>query len=96
MADHWLWLRALLALSVVMALLGICALLAKWWQQKQPQLFKTGSERRLKILETLSLDAKNKLVLVQCDASQQLLLISPTQSMVVLQPETVSPEQSDS
>lgn len=96
MSDQFLWLRALMALTAVLALLGVCALAARWWQQKQPQFLRSATERRLKVLETLTIDPRNKLVLVQCDGATQLLLISATQSMVVPISQSVSANREDS
>ena len=41
------------------------------------------SQRRLKILETLQIDPRRKLILIQKDSDEHLLLLGPSQEILV-------------
>jgi flagellar protein FliO/FliZ len=77
-------LRAILALVLVLGLIGGAAWAARRFG---PALLfaaaKPKGERSLGVIETLSLDARHRLVLVRRDDRRHLLLIGPGQSLVV-------------
>jgi flagellar biogenesis protein FliO len=53
-----------------------------------------SAARRLRVVESLPLDARRRLVIAQCDGAQHLLLLGVNQDMVVaanLVPPPVSP-----
>ena len=49
------------------------------------------SQRRLKILETLQIDPRRRLILVQKDSDEHLLLLGPSQEIVVGSSPAVTP-----
>ncbi len=78
------FLRAVLALAVTVGLIGLAAFVAKRYapdvlaklQQKR------GAERRLKLLETLVLDPTRRLVLVQVDEEERLILLGEGRELI--------------
>lgn len=68
---------------LVLALIGIMALVLK---QPFVQKFAQGGVRksqRLEVVETLYLDAKRKVVLLRCDEKEHLLLLSASGDMTI-------------
>lgn len=66
-------LRWLMAIGVTAGLLGLFAFVLKRFN---PVLAKsTSGKKRLKIVESLTLDTKRRLVMVNCDGEEKLLLI---------------------
>ncbi|MDD5586740.1 MAG: flagellar biosynthetic protein FliO [Alphaproteobacteria bacterium] len=87
------WLRFLLAASTVIGLMGLLAwslkaIAARGWITPP-----AGRTRRLKIIESLPLDARHRLVIIKCDEAQHLLLLGASHDTVVLTnlPATSSP-----
>lgn len=80
--------RSIAALLLVLALIGGLALLAKRWL---PQLQASGGlkSRRLKMIESMALDPRNRLALVELDG-QQLLIGLGQNGPVLLQAATQS------
>jgi flagellar protein FliO/FliZ len=74
------WARALFALLATLALIGAAAYGARRLGMLQP-----GGQgpRRLKVMETLMLDPRRRLVIVRCDEREHLLLLSPGADIVV-------------
>lgn len=66
-------LKFLSALVFVLSLMGLLALIAKYFSQKAPAL--TQRKRRLRVVESMMLDAKRKLVIVQCDEKEHLIIL---------------------
>lgn len=64
--------RSFAALIVVLLLIGGIAFLAKRFLP-QFQINQALSKRRMKLLETMILDPRNRLTLVQCDDEQFLI-----------------------
>ena len=64
--------RSLAAFVVVMGLIALVAFAAKRWL---PQLQASGNfpSRRLKLVETMVLDTRNRLILVQLDGRELLI-----------------------
>ncbi len=60
---------------------GLKRFAGKGWSVPIP-----GTARRLKVVESLSLDARRRLVIVQCDNAQHLLLLGLQQDTVVAGP----------
>jgi flagellar protein FliO/FliZ len=76
------YLRFVLALAFVLALMGILAHLIKrmgWGKIGMPG----KKEKRLAVLELRALDSRHRLALVKCDAREYLLLLSPESQCVV-------------
>lgn len=66
-------LRAIVALAFVAALVGLMGwILRRWDISRLTRKLQEG--RRLRMVEQLHLDAKRKVVLLQCDAQEYLVL----------------------
>lgn len=74
--------RMIAALVFVIALMGGFALLLKKLGLSGPVSVNTG-RRRLKIVESVPLDARRRLVLVQCDDAQHLIILGPGGETVI-------------
>lgn len=84
--ESFSWFRLLLATSTVIALMGGLAFVLKYAAMKGwtlPALQTRGMARRLRVLETLPLDARRRLVLVQCDDRAHLLLLGSASDSLV-------------
>lgn len=78
------YFRFVLALVFVIALIGVMALIARRLGLGFPaQAMKTGSARRIGVVEVANLDARRKLVLVRRDDVEHLVIVSPTSETVV-------------
>ncbi len=73
-------LHTFLALIFVVALMGVIALIAKKLGLNNP---KNSKGRRLQIVETLMIDAKRKVVILQCDDKQHLVILSQNGETVI-------------
>ena len=73
--DFLDWARALFALLATLALIGLAAYAARRFGMIQPGA--SAGPRRLKVLETLMIDPRRKLVVVRFDDRDHLLLLSP-------------------
>ena len=73
--DMLSFLRALFGLGVTLALVGLAAYAARRWGPAGLLQIKRPEERRLRVIETLMLDPSRRLVLVQVDAQERLLLL---------------------
>lgn len=76
--------RILFSFLLVIGLIGLCAGVLKWYLKKNPgglPFQKDGV--RLKVLETRMIDAKRKLVLIQRDEQEHLLLLSPNSETLI-------------
>lgn len=81
---EWMELfRAILALVLVLGLIGAAAWGARRFGPAMLFAAKPKGARSLGVIETLSLDARHRLVLVRRDDRRHLLLIGPGQSLVV-------------
>jgi len=79
-------IRALVSLAFVMVLIVGVAML--WRKYGNPGWIATpGKTRRLKVLEYLPLDSKNRLALVQKDDQELLLLLSQDKHSVIAGPD---------
>lgn len=81
--DATSYLRFFLALVVVIGLI-----LAVTWVMKrlgvgQNQIGPMGRKRRLRTIETASIDARHRLVLFRRDAVEHLVLLGPTSTQVI-------------
>lgn len=76
------WARAVFALLATLALIGLAALAARRFGLLGAA--KPGVERRLKVVESLMLDPRRRLVIVQHDEREHLLLLSPAGDRVVI------------
>ncbi|MGE3251019.1 MAG: FliO/MopB family protein [Hyphomonadaceae bacterium] len=68
------WARALFALIATLSLIGLAA-----WGVRRFGLMggvRAGAERRLRVVETLMLDPRRRLVIVRHDDKEHLILLS--------------------
>ena len=77
------WLRAAFALLATLALIGLAALGARKLNMIGNARL-GGGDRRLKVVESLMLDPRRKLIIVQHDEREHLILLSPMGDRVVL------------
>ena len=76
------YLRFIAALLFVLALMGGLWLLLKRLGLSGVQLG-NGQQRRLKIIETLPIDARRRAIILQRDNRQHLVILGPTGETVV-------------
>lgn len=68
--------QAIFALALVLGLIGLCAVaLRRFGPDALSRLIPTRKERRIRIVETLVLDPARRLVIVDVDGTEQLLLL---------------------
>lgn len=85
-------LRWLMAISVTAGLLGLFAYVLKRFN---PVLSKSASKgKRLKIVESLTLDTKRRVVMIDCDGENKLLLIGGNTDIELSPINTVSKTES--
>ena len=69
-------LQAVAALAVSLGLFGLAVYAGRRWGPAGLfQQFKPRADRRLAVVETLTLDPGRRLVLVRCDAEERLILL---------------------
>ncbi len=73
--DFFLLFRAAAALAVVLGLVGLVAYGLRRWGPAGLLQVKPSAQRRLSVVESLTLDPQRRLVLVRCDAEERLLLL---------------------
>ena len=81
-------LQAVLSLVFVIGLLLLCLWLFKFCEQKSLKCKFTQSlksNKHINIIEKQMIDAKNKVVLLSCDNTDYLLLLSPNQNLILSQ-----------
>ena len=67
-------IRVIFALIAIIGMIGVCALMAK--QLGLAQHAKMGAQqRRLKIVESISIDARTRIAIVKCDDTEHLIAI---------------------
>lgn len=79
-------LRAVFGLVLTLGLVGLAAYAARRWGPAGLLQVKRPEARRLKVLETLTLDPQRRLVLVQVDAQERLLLLGEGRLVDVREP----------
>lgn len=88
------YLRFLLALGFVLALIAVLAWAARRFGLMGKLTPTQGKSRRLSIVEVMALDARHKLVLLRRDDTEHLVLMGPSANLLVEEriPEPVSAE----
>ena len=69
------FLQAIFALAVTLGLIGGAAYALRRWAPAGLMAMRSQGERRLQIVESLTLDAQRRLVLVRLDRQERLLLL---------------------
>lgn len=78
------YLRFVMALAFVLALVGVFALLLRRYGPSAGlPISRAKGERRLGVVEVLGLDARRRLVLVRRDGVEHLLLLGPDRDLLV-------------
>ena len=83
MLEFETYLRFLMSLGVVLALIGAGAWAIKRFALERGLPVGRRDARRLQVMETLSLDARRKLVLLRRDGIEHLVLFGPNQELLV-------------
>ena len=74
--DFWNFAWAVFSLALTLALIGLVAVgLRRYAPQLIEKLHADRGERRMKVVETLVLDPARRLVLVQIDEEERLILL---------------------
>ncbi len=76
-------LKVLLALGVVLLLMGGLVFLLKKLGLAPQTTLQSGEQKRLKIVESIPLDARRRLVIIKCDAREHLVILSATGECVI-------------
>ena len=82
----------LAAFILVLALIGICAWLAKFALTKQGNWLK-GKDKRLSLIDAIGIDNKRRLVLVRKDDLEHLILIGGPNDLLIEQGQTLPSSQ---
>ena len=77
------YLRFLLALGFVLALIAVLAWAARRFGLMGKLTPSSGKSRRLSIVEVMALDARHKLVLLRRDDKEHLVLMGPSANLLV-------------
>jgi flagellar protein FliO/FliZ len=84
--DYADYLRFVLALLLVLGLIGLLAYAARRWgfgMGGRSGRRNAGGRRRLAVVEVLTLDTRRRLILVERDGVEHLILTGATQDLVV-------------
>jgi len=74
--DFATFLRAVFALALTLGLVGLAAVaLRRYGPDAMARLAAQKKDRRLRVVETLVLDPTRRLVIVDCDGAERLLLL---------------------
>ena len=78
-------LRAVFALAFVIGLIWLFgyAIRKYGWKFGMPIAAPTKAQRRLQIVESLNLDAKNRLVIIRRDDAEHLLIVNAENTTVI-------------
>jgi flagellar protein FliO/FliZ len=77
------YLRFVLALLVVLALIGTFAWLARRWGFGGVQTSRRDRSERLEVIEAVSVDARRRLVLIRRDDREHLILLGQDSELVI-------------
>jgi len=81
--DAASYIRFILALILVVGLILAVAWVMKRFGVGQGQMGPLGRKRRLRTIESASIDGRHRLVLVRRDAVEHLVLLGPTSGQVI-------------
>lgn len=81
--DAALILRALGSLAIVLGLVALCAYALRRWPLTLGRSQRSGSPRRLTIVERLVLDARRQIVVVRDGRREHVLLIGSSGEQVI-------------
>jgi len=92
--DFELYLRFLLALGAVLGLILALAWAVRRFGPGARLLPNSGNPRRLSIQEVTSVDARRRLILLRRDGTEYLVLLGPTQDLLLDKGFGPAPERS--
>ncbi|WP_068875775.1 MULTISPECIES: flagellar biosynthetic protein FliO [unclassified Phenylobacterium] len=70
------FLRAVFALALTLGLIGLAAIaLRKYGPDAMARLASQRKDRRLKVVESLVLDPARRILIVECDGRERLILL---------------------
>lgn len=81
--DDSLYFRAIISLVFVLGLIGLLSLIIRKLGLGSPLTNQKTKDARLTIKEQRYIDNKRKLLLIQLDDREHLLLLSPTGDIVI-------------
>ena len=74
------FLRAVFALALTLGLVGLAAMaLRKYGPDAMARLASQKKDRRLKVVESLVLDPARRILIVECDGRERLILLGEGQ-----------------
>lgn len=88
------FVKLVLALAIVVGLMGGLAFLLKKLGIATEARLKSGNENRLKIIESIPLDARRRLVILRRDDQDHVVILGPN-SETVLETNIPAVDQSD-
>ena len=91
--DFELYFRFLLALGLVLGLIFALAWAVRRFGPGSRLLPNAGRDRRLTILEVASVDARRRLILLRRDTTEYLVLLGPTQDLLLDKDFQAAPEE---
>ena len=82
--DFMVFLRAVLALAVTLGLIGLAAYAIRRYAPELLARFqaRAGKERRLKIVETLVVGPTHRILLIQVDDDERLIMIGEGKELI--------------
>jgi flagellar protein FliO/FliZ len=89
------YFRFLLALVFVLALIGLLAWIARRYGVLRGTVRPAAGQRRLEVIEVVPIDSKRRLLLLRRDDTEHLILMSPTNELVVETGITPPPRSGD-
>jgi flagellar protein FliO/FliZ len=81
--DATAYIRFFLALIIVLGLIFALTWVLKRFGIGQNQMSTLGRKKRLRVVESTTLDARHRLVLVRRDTVEHLIVLSPSMSSVI-------------
>lgn len=79
------FLRAVFALALTLGLVGLCAVaLRKYGPEAIARFGRARTDRRMKVVESLVLDPARRLLIVECDGEERLVLLGEGQLLSTL------------
>ncbi len=76
-------MRLIIALIIVLGLMGGLAFIIKKLGLSADTTFKTNNKRRLKLIESLPLDTRRRMAIVECDGVQHFIILGMNGETVV-------------
>jgi flagellar protein FliO/FliZ len=81
------FLRAIFALALTLGLVGLAAVgLRKYGPDAMARFQGSRKDRRLRVVESLVLDPARRLIIVECDGRQRLILLGDGRMIADLDP----------